>query len=63
VATTLVTIGRNRKVSSNSGTIEQHKKEVKSMNEMNQEERRRPAPLATRRRARLFCLLQMKMVT
>jgi hypothetical protein len=32
------------------------------MNQMNQEERRRPVPLTARKRARIFYLLRVRMV-
>ena len=61
--TTPVRLGRNENLSPYLCTLEQHRQEGKSMNEMNQEERRRPVSLILRRRARLFYLLRVRMVT
>ena len=56
-------VGRNKNFYPALGTLEEQNQEVKSMNEMKPEETRRPVPLVARGRARLFYLLQTRMVT
>jgi hypothetical protein len=53
-----VRLGRNKNLSAYICTLGQHRQEVKSMNKMNQEERRRTRAVDRPQRARLFYLLR-----
>jgi hypothetical protein len=59
----LVHLGRNKKLSADLGTLEEYRQEVKNMNKMSCEESGRSVPLAACRRAGLFYLLRVRMVT